>query len=179
VVYKPHLDWLLDALWEKGDTGAEVVGAIMGDAAAIAPPHAITAIQAELERRLHLDGSTLRLRKCQWHANSARTRALFLVNAKVCTVRTDPDAHGIDVDGVPMGSAAFKAVRHEETLEATSAVIAGIDKALISHGTGHIHRQAAFAMPRVCVYPRICHLLRCAKRFDEMLLNALTRARRG
>jgi hypothetical protein len=40
-------------------------------------------------------------------------------------------------------------------------------------------------MPRVCVYPRICHLLRCAypsdvhgyaKRFDEMLLNALARA---
>jgi hypothetical protein len=37
----------------------------------------------------------------------------------------------------------------------------------------------------VCVYPRICHLLRCAcpsdahgyaKRFDEMLLNALARA---
>jgi hypothetical protein len=51
--------------------------------------------------------------------------------------------------------------------------------------TGYIHRHAAFAMPRMCVYPRICHLLRCAypsdvhgyaKRFDEMLLNALARA---
>jgi hypothetical protein len=42
--FKPHIDWLLDALREKGGTGAEVVGAIMGDAAAIAPPHAITAI---------------------------------------------------------------------------------------------------------------------------------------
>jgi hypothetical protein len=84
-----------------------------------------------------------------------------------------------------MGSAAFKAARHEETLEAAAAVIAVIDKALVSQGTGHIHRQAAFAMPRACVYPRICHLLRCAytsdvhgyaKRFDEMLLNALARA---
>jgi hypothetical protein len=43
-----------------------------------------------------------------------------------------------------------------------SSQAAGIDKALISHGTGHIHRQAAFAMLRVCVYPRIFHLLRCA-----------------
>jgi hypothetical protein len=51
-----------------------------------------------------------------------------------------------------MGSVAFKAARHEEALEAAAAVIAGIDKALISHGTGHIHRQAAFAMRRVCVY---------------------------
>jgi hypothetical protein len=68
----------------------------------------------------------------------------------VCTARKDPEAHGIDIDGVPMGSAAFKAARHEETLEAAAAVIAGIDKALISHGTGHIHRQAAFAMLRVC-----------------------------
>ena len=50
-----------------------------------------------------------------------------------------------------MGSAAFKAARHEQTLEAAAAVIAGIDKALVSQGTGHIHRQAAFAMPRVCV----------------------------
>jgi hypothetical protein len=49
-----------------------------------------------------------------------------------------------------MGSAAFKAARHEETLEAAAAVIAGIDKALVSHGTGHIHRQEAFAMLRVC-----------------------------
>jgi hypothetical protein len=150
--FKPHFDWLLDALREKGGTGAEVVGAIMDDAAAIAPPHAITAVQAELERRLHLDGSTLQLRKCQWHANSACTRALFPDNAKVCTARKDPDPHGIDIDGVPMGSAAFKVARHEETLEAAAAVIAGIDKALISHGTGHIHRQAAFAMLRVCVY---------------------------
>jgi hypothetical protein len=100
--FKPHLDWLLGALREKGGTGPEVVGAII-------PKH---------------------------------------------------EAHGIDIDGVPMGSAAFKAARHEETLEAAAAVIAGINKALISHGTGHIHRQAAFAMPRVCVYPR--HLLRCA-----------------
>ena len=75
--FKPHLDWLLGALREKGGTGAEVVGAIMDDAAAIAPPQAIAAVQAELERRLHLDGSTLQLKKCQWHANnSARTRAL-------------------------------------------------------------------------------------------------------
>jgi hypothetical protein len=183
--FKPHLDWLLGALREKGGTGAEVVGAIMDDAAAIAPPQAIAAVQAELERRLHLDGSTLQLKKCQWHANSARTRALFPGGAKVCTARNDPEAHGIDIDGVPMGSAAFKAARHEETLEAAAAVIAGIDKALVSQGTGHIHRQAAFAMLRVCVYPRICHLLRCAypsdvhgyaKRFDEMLLNALARA---
>jgi hypothetical protein len=50
--FKPHLDWLLGALREKGGTGAEVVGAIMDDAAAIAPPHAITAVQAGLERRL-------------------------------------------------------------------------------------------------------------------------------
>ena len=42
-----------------------------------------------------------------------------------------------------MWSAAFKAARHEETLEAAAAVIAGIDKALVSQGTGHIHRQAA------------------------------------
>jgi hypothetical protein len=56
--FNPHLDWLLDALREKGGTGGEVVGAIMDDAAVIAPPHAITAAQAELERRLHLDGST-------------------------------------------------------------------------------------------------------------------------
>jgi hypothetical protein len=34
-----------------------------------------------------------------------------------------------------MGSAAFKAARHEETLEAAAAVIAGIDKALVSHDT--------------------------------------------
>jgi hypothetical protein len=82
----------------------------MDDAAAIAPPHTIAAVQAELGRRLHLDGSTLQLRKCQWHANSARTRALFPENAKVCTARKDPEAHGIDIDGdgVPMGSAAFK-----------------------------------------------------------------------
>jgi hypothetical protein len=162
------------------------VGAIVGGAAAIVPPHAIAAVQAGLKRRLHLDGSTLQPRTCQWNTNSAHTRALFPENAKVCTARKGPDAHGIDIDGVPMGSAAFKAARHEETLGAAAAVIAGIDKALISHGTGHIHRQAAFAMPRVCVYPRICHLLRCAhpsdvhgqhaKRFDEMLLNALARA---
>jgi hypothetical protein len=151
--FKPHLEWLLGALRVKGGTGAEVVGAIMDDAAAIAPPHAIAAVQAELERRLHLDGSTLQLKKCQWHANSAHTRALFPENAEVCTARTGPDAHGIDIDGVPMGSAAFKAARHEETLDAAAAVIAGINKALISQGTGHIHRQAAFAMPRVCVYP--------------------------
>jgi hypothetical protein len=123
----------------------------------------------------------------QWHADSARTRALFPDNARASTARTDPNAHGIDIDGVPMGSVAFKAARHEEIPEATAAVIAGIDKALISHDTGHIHRQAAFAMLRVCVYPRICHLLRCAcpsdahgyyasKRFDEVLLDALTRA---
>ena len=102
---------------------------------------------------------------------------LFPEDAKVCTARNDPDAHGIDIDGVPMGSAAFKAARHEETpLEAAAAVIAGIDKALVSQGMGHTHMQAAFAMPRVCVYPRIWHLLRCAyppdvhgyaKRFDE------------
>jgi hypothetical protein len=49
----------------------------------------------------------------------------------VCTARNDPDAHGIDIDGVSMGSAAFKAARHEETLEAAAAVIAGIDKALV------------------------------------------------
>jgi hypothetical protein len=30
---------------------------------AIAPPQAIAAVQAELERRLHLDGSTLQLKK--------------------------------------------------------------------------------------------------------------------
>jgi hypothetical protein len=171
---------------EKGGTGAEVVGAIIDDAAAIAPPHAIAAVQAELERHLHLDGSTPQLKKCQWHAANSQQRsrmqALFPENAKVCAARKDPEAHGIDIDGVPMGSAALKAARHEETLEAAAAVIAGIDKALISHGTGHIHREAAFAMPRVCVYSRICHLLRCAypsyvhgcaKRFDEMLLNDL------
>jgi hypothetical protein len=103
----------------------------------------------------------------------------------VCTARNDPDAHGIDIDRVSIWSAAFKAARHEETLEAAAAVIAGIDKALVSQGTGHIHRQAAFAMLRVCVDPRIGHLLRCAypsavheyaKRFDEVLLNALARA---
>jgi hypothetical protein len=68
----------------------------MDDPAAIAPPHAIAAVQAELERRLHLDldGSTLQLKKCQWHTNSARTRALFPENAKVCTARKDPEAHG-------------------------------------------------------------------------------------
>jgi hypothetical protein len=66
---------------------------------------------------------------------------LFPDNAKVCTARKDPEAHGIDIDDVPMGSAAFKAACHEETLEAAAAVIAGIDKALISHGTGHIHSQ--------------------------------------
>jgi hypothetical protein len=71
------------------------------------------------------------------------------------TARNDPEAHGIDTDGAPMGSAALKAARHEETLEAAAAVIAGIDKALVSQGTGHIHRQAAFAVLRVCVYPRI------------------------
>jgi hypothetical protein len=70
--FKPHLDWLFDALREKGGTGAEVVGATVGDAAAIATaaarrpaPHASTAVQAELKKRLHLDGSTLQLRKCQ------------------------------------------------------------------------------------------------------------------
>jgi hypothetical protein len=78
----------------------------MDDAATIAPPHAIAAVQAGLERRLHLDGSTLQLKKCQWHANSTRTRALFPENAKVRTARKDPKApHGIDIDGVPMGSA--------------------------------------------------------------------------
>jgi hypothetical protein len=41
------------------------------------------------------------------------------------------------IDGVPMGSAAFEAACHEEALEATAAVIAGIGKALISHGTRH------------------------------------------
>jgi hypothetical protein len=67
----------------------------MDDAAAITPPHAIAAVQAELERRLYLGGSTLQLKKCQcqWHANSARTRALFPENAKVCTARKDPEAH--------------------------------------------------------------------------------------
>jgi galactokinase len=48
--FKPHLDWLLGALREKGGTGAEVVGAAMGGATAIAPPHAIAAVQAELGR---------------------------------------------------------------------------------------------------------------------------------
>ena len=67
-----------------------------------------------------------------------------------------------------MGSAAFKAARHEETpLEAAAAVIAGIDKALVSQGTGHIHRQAAFAMPRVCVYPRI-YATFCGVRTPQM-----------
>jgi hypothetical protein len=60
----------------------------------------------------------------------------------VCTARKDPEAHGIDIDGVPMGSAAFKAARHEETLEAAAAVIAGIDKALVSHGTDRAHPQS-------------------------------------
>jgi hypothetical protein len=131
----------------------------MDGAAAIAPPHAIAAVQAELERRLHLDGSTLQLKKCQWHANSARTRARLALPREcegVHARRGDPEAHDIDIDGVPMGSAAFKAARHEETLEAAAAVIAGIDKALISHGTGYIHRQAAFAMPsqagRACTH---------------------------
>jgi hypothetical protein len=41
-----------------------------------------------------------------------------------------------------MGSAAFKAARHEETLEAAAAVIAGIDKALVSHGTDRAHPQS-------------------------------------
>jgi hypothetical protein len=43
-------------------------------------------------------------------AHTRHTRALFPENAKVCTARKDlpvPDAHGIDIDGVPMGSAAF------------------------------------------------------------------------
>jgi hypothetical protein len=62
------------ALREKGDTGAEVVGPIMGDAAAIAPPHAIAAAQAELEGRLHLGGSTaLQLKKCQWQVAAMPT----------------------------------------------------------------------------------------------------------
>jgi hypothetical protein len=33
--FKPHLDWLLRELRTRGGTGAEVVGAIMDDAAAI------------------------------------------------------------------------------------------------------------------------------------------------
>jgi hypothetical protein len=64
---------------------------------------------------------TLQLKKCQWHANSARTRALFPENAEVYTARKDPEAHGIDIDGVPMwGRRRLKqqAARHEETLEA-------------------------------------------------------------
>jgi hypothetical protein len=59
-------------------------------------------------------------------ARQQRTWALFPGNAKVCTARKDLEAHGIDKDGVPMGSAAFKAARHEETLEAAAAVTAGI-----------------------------------------------------
>jgi hypothetical protein len=106
----------------------------------------------------------------------------------VCTARNGPEAHVIDIDGVPMGSAALKAARHEEALEAAAAVIAGIDKALISYVLWHrAHPQASRLRDDqgVRVYPRICHLLRCAfpsdvhgyaKRFDEMLLSALVRA---
>jgi hypothetical protein len=79
----------------------------------------------------------------------------------------------------PAGFPACITARHGQAPRATAEVITGIDTAL-SAESGHLHRQAAFAMLRVCVNRRPCHLLRCAcppsdagpyaQRFDDMFL---------
>jgi len=184
--FKPHLDWLLRELRTRGGTGAEVVGAIMDDAAAIAAPAVIAAVQPELVARMRAEGSTLQVPKCVWHAEAATTRASFPTEAKVGTAASGTGAYGVDIDGIPVGNSAYKQARHEDILEEASEAIKGIEQALVrAGGEARLHRQAAFALLRVCVHPKISHLLRCAypsdvaamaPRFDQMPLDALQRA---
>ena len=194
--FKPHLDWLLAEIRRQaGDDAA--IGAIMDDAAVVAPPDVIAGLIPELKRRMLREGSTLQTTKCVWAAEAAATRAMFPLGAKVGgavepildtagnAVGSRQVGFGVDIDGIPVGDAAFKTLRHRQIVDGAAHLVATIERALVRCSQSkEVKRHAAFVLERFCAHPKIAHLLRAAYpddirphavRFDQMIMTALAR----
>ena len=127
----------------------------MDDAAVLAPPAAIAALQSELLRRMRREGATLQVEKCVWTALAPDTRAQFPPDAKIGraeVVRFDASGqpetilvgYGVDIDGIPVGDDEYKHARHTQIVDATGDVITAVERALLRGGSpDHVHRHAA------------------------------------
>ena len=194
--FKPHLDWLLVQIQLRAGKDA-AIGAIMDDAAVVAPPEVIAALIPELKIRMLREGSTLQTTKCVWAAEAEATRARFPAGAKVgraaepiidasgITTGSRHVGFGVDIDGIPVGNSEFKALRHRQIVDGAAQLVATIEQALVRCSQPkEVKRHAAFVLERFCAHPKIAHLLRGAypddirphaARFDQMILTALAR----